>query len=131
MARVWAKLEFAQWLDLMEIGAYGTWFLAHKSKDRSDAQVRTKVPLSGQTTTTNATIARVIANAKPGQQARTLDRNPLNLRRANIFIIGKAAQGERPAGRAKTDTRAQLQEHKAIAQSLSGRGYGPKLDGQQ
>lgn len=119
-ATIWAEIDLASWLDAIERGADTAWFYAYKGADQRSGQVRCKVPLSGRTSTTNATIVRVLVNAKPGQQARTLDGNPLNLRRENLFLVGNPHGIEGRVGTAKTYTQAQLLELVALRQALSG-----------
>ena len=119
---VWAELELSTWFLLMEMGAEGAWFYAHKGPGKLVGQVRTSAPISARTPNKNATIARLIANAKPGQQAKTLDRNPLNLRRDNLNLIGHPKPEGQP-GLSKTDSAALLREHKALWEALAGSGY--------
>ncbi len=123
-ATVWAEIEFGIWLNLIEMGADGAWFYAHKGKDRRSGQVRTNAPVGSATTNKNVTVARLMVNAKAGQQARTLDRNPLNLRAANLYLIGNLETCEGRVGRAKTDSAALLHEHTTLRQSLAGQSYG-------
>lgn len=118
-ATIWADLYLSTWLNVMECGADGAWFFAHKSAGRSDGQVRTKVPLLRDDKVTNTTITRVIANAKVGQQARILDRNPLNLRSENIYLVGNPTTGEGKAGTAKTHTRIKARDKAALRASLA------------
>lgn len=120
-ASVWAVLEYSIWLDLMECGANGAWFYAYKGTNRKAGQVRTKVPFSDSKGTTNATIARMIVNAKTGQQARTQDGNPLNLRRGNLYIVGNPNVPEGRVGHAKTDTRAQIKAAAEVRAALAGK----------
>jgi hypothetical protein len=120
----WAKLEFGIWIDLIEMGADGAWFYAHKGKEQLAGQVRTHAPISSATSNSNVTIARLIVNAKRGQQARTLDRNPLNLRRANLYLVGNPNTVEGPAGRATTDTAAHLQRQAELRNANAGRNFG-------
>lgn len=121
---VWAMLEFSRWLDLMEIGLDTAWFFAYKQTNQAAGQVRALAPLSGRTSATNATIARVIANAKTGQQARVQDRNPLNLRQSNIYLLGRPGSVEGAKGRAKTDTLAHVLQQRDVRAALAGRDFG-------
>lgn len=127
-ATVWAEIDFRSWLNVIEMGADGAWFYAHKGKERRAGQVRTTAPLGSDATNKNVTLARLILIAKPGQQARTLDRDPLNLRVTNLFLLGNLNTCEGRVGRAKTDSVALLLEHKARRQSLAGQGYGMNGD---
>jgi hypothetical protein len=125
---VWAELEFAQWLDLMEMGADCAWAYSHKGKDRLAGQVRTHAPIASTASNTPVTIARLIVNAKRGQQARTLDRNPLNLRRANLYLVGNPNTVEGAAGRAKTDTVEHLQKQAERRAANAGKNFGMGSD---
>lgn len=66
----------------------------------------------------------MIVNAKFGQQARMVDRNPLNLRAGNVFLSGNPETAEGRIGRAKTDSAAFLRGQTALRQTLTGRGLG-------
>lgn len=123
-ATVWAELEFWAWLNVIEMGADGAWFYTHKSKDQRAGQVRTNVPLKSAVKTPHVTVARLLVNAKAKQQARVLDNNPLNLRASNVYLRGNPNTCEGRAGRAKTDSRAQVCEQKALRQALAGAEYG-------
>ena len=118
---LWATLDSPIWCDLMEGGANAAWFYNYKGADRKAGQVRMNVPLAGGKGTSNATIARIIVNAKPGQQARTRDGNPLNLRRSNLYIVGQPNAPESRVGRAKTDTRAQIKAAAEVRAALAGK----------
>lgn len=124
-AVIWAQTELGIWLDLIEIGADGAWHFAYKSERRADGQVRTTVPMwrTATATANKVAIARLIANAKPGQQARTRDHNALNLRRANVFIVGNPATCEGRVGTAKNDSAALIREQAALRQSLAGADF--------
>lgn len=104
---VYAEIEFGVLLDLLEMGVTNAWTYSIKAPTQVAGQVVTKRPL-GQTK--HVPIARIIANAKFGQQARTRDRNPLNLRRSNLYILGNPRATEGRVGAAKADTRAQVKE---------------------
>lgn len=119
---IWAELFLTTWLNVIECGADGAWFFAYKSKESAHGQVRVNVPLSCGVKTTNATIARIIVNAKVGQRARVLDRNPLNLRTGNLYVVGNPATPEGKAGIAKTVTRAHVREQLALRARLARRG---------
>lgn len=121
---VWAEIDFSTWLNLIEMGADGAWFYAHKNHDQRAGQVRTTAPIASTTSNQNVTVARLIVNAKAGQQARMVDRNPLNLRAGNVFLLGNPDSSEGRIGRAKTDSAALLREQTALRQSLAGRGFG-------
>lgn len=118
-ATVWAELYLSTWLNVIECGADQAWFYAHKGEAQAKGQVRTHVPLSHGERVTLTTIARVIGNAKPGQQARLLDRNPMNLRSGNVVVIGNPATAEGKAGNAKTPTRAHARDKLALRASLA------------
>ncbi len=116
---VWAELYFSTWLNVIECGADQAWFYAHKGETQAKGQVRTKLPLCDGDKVTNTTIARVIGNAKVGQQARLLDRSPFNLRSGNVVVIGNPATAEGKAGNAKTPTRAHARDKLALQASLA------------
>lgn len=117
-ATIWAELYLSTWLNVIECGADAAWFFAFKTKDRGHGQVRMSVPRSSRDKTTNATIARIIANAKVGQQARILDRNPLNLRSENVYLIGDPRTPDGMASHAKTETRAHVRGKAALRATL-------------
>ncbi|RGP37731.1 hypothetical protein [Pseudotabrizicola alkalilacus] len=121
---VWAEIELGTWLNLIEMGADGAWFYLHKGKDRRTGQVRTNAPMRSTTTNKNTTVARLIVNAKAGQQARTLDGNPMNLRSGNVYLNGNTDTCEGRVGRAKTDSAALLKGQLALRQKLAGSGFG-------
>ncbi|MGK8235686.1 hypothetical protein ACLGGT_16175 [Roseovarius sp. MS2] len=117
---VYAVTEFHIWLDVLESGADGAWVYNHKSSHHRVGQVCVKVPLGmGRL----AAIARIIANAKHGQQARLHDHNPFNLCRENVYLIGNPKGPEGRVGRAKTDTRAEAQKAAELRAKLAGRNY--------
>jgi hypothetical protein len=122
-AMIWAQTELGIWLDLMEMGANNAWRFDTKGNGRSDGQVRTNAPVRACLTNKNVPIARLIANAKPGQQARTRDHNALNLRRANVFLVGNPGTCEGRVGTAKTDSVALIRGQAALQQSLAGADY--------
>lgn len=119
-AVIWAQTELGIWLDLVEMGADGAWYFTTKGEGRRDGQVVTKLPMWRTAATARAAIARLIANAKPGQQARTRDHNALNLRRANVFLVGNPKTCEGRVGGAKNDSVALIREQAALRQSLAG-----------
>jgi hypothetical protein len=122
-------VDFPIWLDLMESGADGAWFLNHKSLSQKAGQVRCGVPFKGSGKGPNlATVARIICNAKHGQQARLHDRNPLNLRRTNIFVLGQTNSPEGGKGRAKTDTRLELHPAVKARAALAGSRFDYERD---
>lgn len=121
---VWAEIDLATWLNLIEMGADGAWFYTHKRPDQRAGQVRTNAPLRTKVTNKNVTVARLIVNAKAGQQARTVDRNPLNLRAGNVFLSGNPETAEGRVGRAKTDSAAFLRGQTALRKTVAGRGLG-------
>lgn len=124
---IWAKVDFQTWINLIEIGADGALIFDRKSVERNDGQVRVHMPMRSKTTGTKATVARIIANAKPGQQARMLDRNPLNLCNDNIYVVGNPGGIEGKAGTAKTDTRSQVGAQAEYRAGLAGKGFDWKV----
>jgi hypothetical protein len=125
---IWATMDFHTWINMIEIGADGALSFDRKSTERNDGQVRVNMPMRSMTTGTKATAARIIANAKPGQQARMLDRNPLNLRNDNIYVVGNPAGIEGWAGTAKTDTRSQVGAQAEYRASLAGKDFDWKVN---
>lgn len=119
---VWAELFLSTWLNVIECGADGSWLYNLKGAAQEKGQVRTHVPMSGGEKMTLTTIARVIGNAKKGQQARMVDRNPMNLRSANVAVVGHPKTCDDVATKAKTDTRAKAREKLALRASLAKRG---------
>lgn len=117
----WAKLYFSTWLNVIECGADNAWHYALKARDQNKGQVRTAIPMSRGDRVTNTTIARIIANAKVGQQARVLDGDPMNLRSENVYLLGNPSTAEGKAGRAKTHTRLHSRDKLALRTSLSKR----------
>lgn len=124
---IWAKMDSGTWLNVIESGADGALFFNRKSAERSDGQVRVAVPMCRTVATKLATVARIIANAKPGQQARMLDRNPLNLCHGNIYPVGNPGGIEGKAGTAKTDTRSQVGAQAELRATLAGKGLDWKV----
>lgn len=125
---IWAKMDLCTWLNVIESDAYGALFFNRKSAERNDGQVRVAVPMCRPVETKLATVARIIANAKPGQQARILDRNPLNLCHGNIYLVGNPGGIEGKAGTAKTDTRSQVGAQAELRATLAGKGFDWKVD---
>ena len=123
-SQVWAEIELSTWLNLIEMGADGAWFYAHKGQDRRIGQVRTNAPVGSATSNKNVTVARLIVNSKARQQARMLDRNPLNLRTTNVYLLGNPDNCESRVWWSKTDTAALLREQAALRQGLVGCGFG-------
>jgi hypothetical protein len=120
--KVWATTELATWLDVIEAGADGAWMLNYGGGG-SAPNVRTVPPLVGSSKATLATISRIIVNAKAGQQARTSDGNPLNLRRGNLYIVGQPQTREGAKGSAKRDTRKHIQAHAQTRAKLAGSNF--------
>jgi hypothetical protein len=115
---LWAITELCTWLDVVEAGANGAWLISYNSATSTRPYVRTNPPLGNANSTTLANITRIIVNAKARQHARTLDGNSLNLRRFNIYVVGQPKDdGKR--GKAKRDTRSQMQEHQAMRERLA------------
>lgn len=120
-ATLWAETELTSYLDLIEGGADGAWFYNYQGRHRARGQVRTTVPCHKHR---KVTVARLIVDAKDGQQARRRDADPLNLRRANRYRIGQPGTTEGRAGNAKRDAQAEMREGAAIREAATGRGYG-------
>ncbi|WBU54631.1 hypothetical protein [Paracoccus sp. SCSIO 75233] len=123
-AKVWAQIELGIWLDLLEMGAINAWRFVGKGNGRTDGQVMTNVPMRSAASTGKTAVVRLIVNAKPGQQARTLDHNPLNLRRSNIYLNGSPNWTDGGKKTAKTDSVALIREQAALRQSCAGKDYG-------
>lgn len=121
-SKVWATTELATWLDVIEAGADGAWMLNYGGGG-SAPSVRTAPPLVGSSKATLATISRIIVNAKAGQQARTSDGNPLNLRRSNLYILGQPRTCEGPKGGAKRDTRKHIEGQARTRAKLAGSNF--------
>lgn len=118
-ATVWAEIELAAWLDLIENGADGAWFWNLSGK--GNGYVRTCPPMQGATNApTLVTVGRLVAGAGKGRIVRFRDRNPLNLRRDNIFIVGNPSTCEGPVKGPKHDARATVAKGAALRQSLAG-----------
>lgn len=122
-AKVWAETALADWLDLIENGADGSWYLMYKSNTSTKGYVQTGVPLSGDRGGKTVPIGRLITGAGPGRITRFHDRNPLNLRRTNLFIMGNPNTVEGTAKGAKHDSRALMAERAAQRRSLAGAGF--------
>lgn len=122
-AQVWAEIEFAAWLDMIENGADGAWVLNYADKNDSRCYVRTCPPLSRSGTCNLVTVGRLVANAGRGRSVRFRDRNPLNLRRTNLFIVGHPPTGESPTKGPKHDARALVANGAALRQSLAGADF--------
>ncbi|MCJ7872663.1 hypothetical protein [Phaeobacter sp. J2-8] len=119
---VWAVTDFGIWIDLLEGGFDAAWVYNHKGENRRFGQVRIAVPVAAGYQ--KAAVTRIITNAKAGQQARTRDGNPLNLRRSNLYILGQPGTAQGRVGRAKTDTlgnyRASVEVRRALARKSRG-----------
>jgi hypothetical protein len=123
--RIWAVTEFGLWLDVIESGADGVWFFNRKDATRFDGQVCVKLALQKTARGPQRTpVARIIVNAKEGQQARRRDNDPLNLRRDNLFLLGNPGTAEGRVGNAKTDPREQARVQADARAALRGRNYG-------
>jgi hypothetical protein len=127
-ATIYATLDFASWLDLMEMGAHGAWRFNAKGRQRG-GQVLTRLPMWRSCLIADVAIARLLTNAKPGQQSRTLDGNPLNLRRSNLYLLGNPTIKAERVGTAKVAARLVMEEAKAVQASYAGRGFDiPRID---
>jgi hypothetical protein len=115
---LWATTEMSMWLDVVEAGADGSWFLNYSSATSTHPYVRTRPPLASLDSTNLANITRIIANAKAGQHARTLDGNSLNLRRFNVYVVGQP-KDDGKHGKAKKDTRSQMQNQQAVRERIA------------
>ncbi len=122
-AVIWAQTELGIWLDLIEMGANNAWRFVTKGNGRRDGQVATNAPIRSAVVDKHVTIARLIANAKPGQQARTQDHNALNLRRSNVYLVGDPGTCEGRVGTAKTDSVALIREQDALRRTLAGADF--------
>lgn len=120
-ALVWAEIELAALLDLIENGADGAWFLDYAGSGK--AYVKTYVPLASAGNVCNVTLGRLVAGAGKGRMVRFRDRNPLNLRRSNVFIVGKPTTAEGPMQGAKHDARAVTAKGAALRQSFAGSDF--------
>lgn len=116
-----AELFLSTWLNVIECGADGSWLYNLKGDAQEKGQVRTSVPMSGGEKMTLTTIARVIGNAKKGQQARMVDRDPMNLRSGNVSVVRNPKTCDDAADKAKTDTRAKAREKQALRASQAKR----------
>lgn len=131
-AFVWAEIELAAWLDLIENGADGAWCLMYKSKESTKGYVQTNVPMQGATMRGHTVpISRLIKGAGPGRITRFRDRNPLNLRHANIFISGNPNAVEGPVKGPKHDARAVTATGAALRQSRAGANFDFSKGGEQ
>lgn len=75
-----AKLWEDDYHFLIKLGVSGNW--VSLTKNHNVAACVTKDSKKG-----HVTVARVLADAKPGQRVRFKDCNPLNLRRENIELV--------------------------------------------
>lgn len=117
---VWAEIELAAWLDLIENGADGAWFRNYAGEGRK-GYVRTHPPMRGATSApTQVPVGRLVAGAGKGRIIRFRDRNPLNLRRGNLFIVGNPSTCEGPVKGPKHDARGVMAKQKALRQTLDG-----------
>lgn len=123
---VYAEIEFGVLLDLLEMGVTNAWTYNIKGPTRAAGQVITKRPMGQHR---HVPVARIIANAKAGQQARTRDKNPLNLRRSNLYILGNPGTAEGRIGTAKVDTRAQAKEDAQRRDALARKRQHPQSRG--
>lgn len=120
-ALVWAEIELAALLDLWENGSDGAWFFDYAGG--SKAYVKTYAPLAGAGNVCNVTLGRLVAGAGKGRIARFRDRNPLNLRRSNIFIVGNPVTTEGAAKGARHDARAVVAKGATLRRSLAGSDF--------
>ncbi|TKW66951.1 MAG: hypothetical protein DI616_07695 [Paracoccus denitrificans] len=122
-AYVWAQIGLAEWLDLIENGADGAWFLNYAGKHDKRGYVRTSPPLASQGAATLVTVGRLVAGAGKGRVVRFKDRNPLNLRRGNLFLNGAFAAPDGQRRGAKHDACALMAEGASRRRSLAGSGF--------
>lgn len=127
-ATLWAETEFATLLDLIENGADGAWCLNYSGKDDRKGYVKTSTPLSSQGPANTVTVGRLIAGAGKGRIVRFSDRNPLNLRRSNLFLMGDSKS---PQGSGKYDALSLVREKSRIKANLAGANYGRPDSGGQ
>lgn len=81
-------------------------------------------PMRGARDAAVVPIARLIKGAGRGRTTRFRDRNPLNLRHANIYLqdnTQQTADGQRRG--AKHDARALVTNGATLRQSLAGAGF--------
>lgn len=119
----WATLGYGVWLDVIENGADTAWSLDYKGVGRIDKQVRCAPPMSGRVAGTKVSAARLIACARHRQQVRLTDRNPLDLRRDNIHVVGSPVIAGDRVGTAKTDTQASLAHQVQLRSYLAGSSF--------
>lgn len=120
---VWAQMEFSTYLNAVECGADTALYMQHKGRN-TIGQVCFDPAFRRASGIPPTALARVIVNAKPGQSARNLDRNPLNLRKGNIYLDGRPKSTEGNRKSPKTDTRAIVRELAQRRASLAGKEYG-------
>ncbi|MEM9735025.1 MAG: hypothetical protein AAF908_00270 [Pseudomonadota bacterium] len=116
-----ARTELGTWCNLVEGGLDGAWFFNVDGKTKRAGQVRGAMPGRDRTGPNLATVARVIANAKAGQQARTHDGDPLNLCRANVYVVGHPDHPETRRRGPKTDTAAQARRAVELRAELAAK----------
>lgn len=122
-AYAWAEIGLAEWFDLIENGADGAWFLNYSGKHDKRGYVRTSPPVVSQGAATLVTVGRLVAGAGKGRVVRFKDRNPLNLRRDNLFLNGAFAAPDGQRRGAKHDACALFAEGAARRRSLAGSGF--------
>lgn len=122
-ATIWAVTELGDFFDLIENGADGAWFINYASKFDLKGYVKTAPPLSGRGTATTVTVGRLIAGANKGRSVRFRDRNPLNLRRGNLFLFGNSRTCEGASRNCKHDAPALVKERSLARASFKGAGY--------
>lgn len=121
-ALVWAEIELAAWLDLIENGADGAWFWNYSGQGKG--YVMTCPPMQrAPGVPTQVTLGRLVAGAGKGRIVRFRDRNPLNLRRSNLFIVGNPATVEGPVKGPKHDARTVVADSAALRQTFAGAGF--------
>lgn len=123
-ATIWAEIELGTLFDLIENGANNAWGINYASKIDRKGYVKTTTPLRSLGTATNVTVGRLVAGANKGRSVRFIDRNPLNLRRNNLFVYGNPSTCEGGAKNCKHDARALVRERSRIRASLVGADYG-------
>lgn len=122
-ALVWAEIELTALLDLWENGATGAWCWNYAGAEQK-GYVRTNIPMWHEVNTSSLVpVGRLVGGAGKGRIIRFRDRNPLNLRRSNLFIVGNPATVEGAARGAKHDARAVMAKGAALRRSLAGSGF--------
>lgn len=120
------EVEYDQWVGLMKLGATYAWNYNIKGKHRGIGQVVTQVAFQGGR---HETVARLIKDARKGQQARMRDGNPFNLRLSNIDVTGDLTTAEGRVGTAKSDARLRMWDGRKARALHAGKRYGNQNKG--